>query len=185
MALSMRSKSEVWLVGQPIERIGGTKLPSICDVLRLFFFLHKEQRHPIREAARETVTEVKMFWEKARIPMSSHVHVREKMEKLFEAWKKLLKWRKWCSDPQIAKEKKFWKCFYDLFDITNSQMMDLSKLRRTEHFFVANGRRVGEDTLVELIFSWQQRRTESASEGKYWRSVGEKKKCWRRRWLPK
>ena len=50
--MATRSETEVFLIGHPPENFGGTKLPSNCKVLDVFFRLHNKEKKTICEAMR-------------------------------------------------------------------------------------------------------------------------------------
>lgn len=52
----------------------GSKLPSIQQVLAVFFYNMREVKHNINESSKLVITEVSIFWQKARIPIKAEQH---------------------------------------------------------------------------------------------------------------
>ncbi|KAG0724183.1 hypothetical protein GWK47_041150 [Chionoecetes opilio] len=71
--------------------ITGAKLPSRGDVLRRFFYAHKEEKKTVQQSAAEAAKEVLDFWTRARIPTIAETSVRRKITGLFDEWKILSK----------------------------------------------------------------------------------------------
>lgn len=149
-----RSQSTVFLVGEPIAEICGRKLPSIGDVIRRFFFIHRIDNRTIKEAAASVCRELQIFWQKARIPAKDKQHIISKVENLFSEWRKLLKGKCRRSQPQIMKESLFVAELDNLFDIAHADAMNLIRIDEDKLFLEAqreNGRRgfmAGEDTVL-------------------------------------
>ena len=146
-----RKDSEVWLIGQPIAKIEGRKLPSKNDVLRRLFHLIRTQGHSVRDASCSVMKEVMIFWEMARIPTVAGYNVVPKVEKEYEKWRILQKTKYRRSASQEAMEKKFQEELDDLFDIAHANA--LPQLTRTENFCWLNGREEDEGTWRESIKS--------------------------------
>ncbi|KAG0713118.1 hypothetical protein GWK47_016870 [Chionoecetes opilio] len=89
--MTTRKQTEVWLLGHSVPTITGAKLPSRGDVLRLFFYAHKEERKTVQQSAAEAAKEVLDFWTRARIPTIAETSVRRKITGLFDEWKILSK----------------------------------------------------------------------------------------------
>ncbi|KAG0693144.1 hypothetical protein GWK47_014247 [Chionoecetes opilio] len=88
--MTTRKQTEVWLLGHSVPTITGAKLPSRGDVLRRFFYAHKEEKTEQQSAA-EAAKEVLDFWTRARIPTIAETSVRRKITGLFDEWKILSK----------------------------------------------------------------------------------------------
>ncbi|GBP74683.1 hypothetical protein EVAR_58949_1 [Eumeta japonica] len=75
----MSSKSEEsGTVGQMAPNLSATKLPSIKEMLQLFFFYHKNENNKFtRDSATLTACNVLAIWEKAGVPTRLKKHVEE------------------------------------------------------------------------------------------------------------
>ncbi|KAG0728230.1 hypothetical protein GWK47_032935 [Chionoecetes opilio] len=91
--MTTRKQTEVWLLGHSVPTITGAKLPSRGDVLRRFFYAHKEEKKTVQQSAAEAAKEVLDFWTRARIPTIAETSVRRKITGLFDEWKILSKSR--------------------------------------------------------------------------------------------
>ncbi|KAG0711038.1 hypothetical protein GWK47_021527 [Chionoecetes opilio] len=89
--MTTRKQTEVGLLGHSVPTITGAKLPSRGDVLRQFFYAHKEEKKTVQQSAAEAAKEVLDFWTRARIPTIAETSVRRKITGLFDEWKILSK----------------------------------------------------------------------------------------------
>ncbi|KAG0710737.1 hypothetical protein GWK47_022207 [Chionoecetes opilio] len=89
--MTTRKQTEVWLLDHSVPTITGAKLPSRGDVLRQFFYAHKEEKKTVQQSAAEAAKEVLDFWTRARIPTIAETSVRRKITGLFDEWKILSK----------------------------------------------------------------------------------------------
>lgn len=90
-SICTRSKTDVWLVGQTLPVLLDTKLPSIKEVLQLFFYHKIERKQTVNASAEFTALEVLAVWEKASIPTRKKQYVKEKILKHFNQWQSLKK----------------------------------------------------------------------------------------------
>ncbi|KAG0699285.1 hypothetical protein GWK47_025831 [Chionoecetes opilio] len=107
--MTTRKQTEVWLLGHSVPNITGSKLPSRGDVLRLFFYAHKEEKKTVQQSAAEAAKEVLDFWTRARIPTIAETSVRRKITGLFEEWKILSKSKNNSAVTPAEKQKTFQK----------------------------------------------------------------------------
>lgn len=92
--LKMSSKilrQNIYLLGNFSTSLGGSKLPSKREVLRVLFFNLRVVKLDLRNSAKLVVEELSIFWEKARIPTKDKQHCINKLETLHSEWKSLLK----------------------------------------------------------------------------------------------
>lgn len=122
--LSSRQKEMVYLIGHMSHQITGSKLPSNCQVLRSLFYNIRQVKLNTREAARLTIQEVVIFWEKAKIPTKHFKDCVVKLEKLYEEWRKLQKnANRSKSTAQNKKVEAFKSTHDDLFDIAHQDAL--------------------------------------------------------------
>jgi hypothetical protein len=95
------------MIGQPIDKIRGRKLPSKGDVLRRLFFLMRTHKETLKQASSTVVQEVMSFWKMARIPTMIAYNVISKVMKEYDRWHILQKGSSQPSAPQIVREVKF------------------------------------------------------------------------------
>ena len=132
-----RSQSSVWLIGQPITVITGSKLPSRGDVLRRFFNLHKEQKKTTGESAAEVAKEVQEFWVRARIPTIAATSINRKILALFNEWKLLGKSKGNPGSAPSQKQKAFEERLPDLFDCAHAEALALMTIAEDKEFLLA------------------------------------------------
>lgn len=123
-SMSSRQKDTIFLIGHMSHQITGSKLPSNCQVLRSLFYNIRQVKLNNKEAARLTIKEVLIFWEKAKIPTKDVQHCVAKLEKMYAEWRKLQKSAKrTASATQTQKEKEFKSSFDDLFDVAHQDAL--------------------------------------------------------------
>ncbi|KAG0693132.1 hypothetical protein GWK47_027642 [Chionoecetes opilio] len=105
--MTTRKQTEVWLLGHSVPTITGAKLPSHGDVLRRFFYAHKEEKKTVQQIAAEAAKEVLDFWTRARIPTIAETSVRRKITGLFDEWKILSKSKNNSGVTPAEKQKTF------------------------------------------------------------------------------
>jgi len=66
--MTNRQNTNIWLTGQHLERITGSKLPSNGDILRRLLFLIRNEKKTVRESSSVIIQELLYFWKCARIP---------------------------------------------------------------------------------------------------------------------
>lgn len=142
-----------WLVGTAEESIGGDKLPSKRQCLRLFFHHHKTKK--VRDSAKCVVDEVVKFWGRARIKVKDHHHCVSAVISLFKQWESLKKNKKRDFPNERPQVKAFRESLDDLFDVAHAKALsDSSALQEDKDFLVAQrerGRRgymCGEDKIT-------------------------------------
>lgn len=104
MASSTRSTTYTWLIGHPVEKLTGSRLPSTQDVFRTFVYYHKIEKLSIHNSAVKSVEQVLVFWEKARIPTTEKYNAIKRLEKLFDKYQRLKKIK--VEDVKVSKR---WK----------------------------------------------------------------------------
>lgn len=119
MAKATRSQTELYLLGEFVTELTGSKLPSMRLALGFFLHRHLKLMETINEAKIETIEEIAKFRQKARIPTQEPKHCRTKLHKLFEGWRLLKKNKSRTAPTQRAKELAFVSQLEDLFDIAH------------------------------------------------------------------
>lgn len=135
-----RSKTDVWLVGQTLPALLQTKLPSIKEVLQLFFYHKIERKQTVSASAEFTALEVLAVWEKASIPTRKKQHVKEKILKYFNQWQSLKKNKenkKKRSESMQDKEKTWQITLEELFDIAHANALETMKIEEDKKFLLA------------------------------------------------
>jgi hypothetical protein len=67
--VTLRKEDEVYWLRRTMESLSGCKLPSDGDVLPVYLHRQREKGTMKHDAAGQTMQEVQVFGEKARIPM--------------------------------------------------------------------------------------------------------------------
>ncbi|XP_044597718.1 uncharacterized protein LOC123274232 [Cotesia glomerata] len=106
------------LIGVPIAKINGRKLPTIKEVLLLFFYHHKVLHLKVNESAKKTANIVQDCWKNLQILTSGLRNTINKILEFFKKWqllqcnKKRIK-----SQAQKQKEVSFETKIQQLFNI--------------------------------------------------------------------
>ena len=130
----IRKRNEIYLVGYVSQQITGCKLPSNHQVLKSLFYNMRIVGLGIKEAARLTVLEVFVFWEKGRIPCQLLKHCIPKVEKLYNEWRDLQKSASRKSKTQEEKVLQFTSKFDDLFDIATKDALSRMTIEEDREF---------------------------------------------------
>lgn len=124
MSMMSRQRDKLFLIGYMSHQITGSKLPSNCQVLRSLFYNMRQVKLNKREAARLTIKEVLVFWEKAKIPTREIKHCVLKLEELYDKLRKLQKnSSRSASATQNQKQEDFKLTFDDLFDVAHQDAL--------------------------------------------------------------
>jgi hypothetical protein len=79
MSRKLRADEQIFLIGSPSTQILDSKLPSIGQVLSVFFYNVRTVKLNTRESASIAVRECNIFWEKDRIPVRAVQHCINKL----------------------------------------------------------------------------------------------------------
>lgn len=163
--MSMRSnlRQNIYLIGNLDTQIYGNKLPSKQQVLRVLFFNIREVKLSVRESAKLVVNEVKIFWEKARLPTQQECRCVEKVVALHQKWAILQK--KAGKPSNFEREQAFCDDIKKLFDIAHGDILETVDDIRRE--FLENQRRenrIGYINNIEGIFERMEREEERQNQ---------------------
>src|SRR6476469_1983333 len=112
-----RSKSYIYLVGEPLEQFGNRVLPTASDVLKFYFHLHKKEKMSQKEAVKTVVRDICSIWAKAKVPTSEERNITRKLQTLLDSYRNLCRNKKRSGDAQFAREQAFRKSIKLLFDV--------------------------------------------------------------------
>lgn len=135
MTSTLRSESNVYLIGHYHSQITGSKLPSIGQILRVMFYAMRCVKLNVRESARLAIKEAMIFWEKARIPTQADFKCISKLEKIYHEWNSMKKRMNDNSNTQKQKENAFKEKLNDLFDI----IFDSTTTKRSPRLYDGHG----------------------------------------------
>lgn len=162
-AISLRSHTDIYLIGQPCMSILGTKLPSVGQVLRLFFFCIRDRGMEHDEGAYLTADAAMIFWRQAFIPTQDKSVVKKKIISLHGKWRALQRNMKRGGKTQKSNEESFTEELDELFDIAHADAFKMIKnpvdaeFLRLQRMKGRPGCMAGVD---EAEFSVQKRRAE-------------------------
>lgn len=160
------SASDIYLVGPAVEKIHFNRLPTIQQVLQLFFFIHKSSNAPIREKAALVATEVLHVWEKTGIPTCCVRSVVGRITNLHNEWIKVAKNKDRAgSAAQQDKERQFQNKISGLFDISNTK--NIESLSSPEIIFLEGQRRGCRRGLIRQTLEDHNESTERRAEEEF------------------
>lgn len=187
MADATRTITKLYLLDSYVENITGSKLPSNRQALGYFLFLHRQNKHPTKQAAALTIEKIFAFWNKANIPVRPKQHCVKKLETLFHKWQGLHKHAARKTSFQEMHEKAFTDCLEDLFDIAHADALNMITIDEDKQFLMAQrekGRRgcmykidgvlLKKNKMVKERFEKQRKRRlteEKAAEEAKWMAV--------------
>lgn len=129
-----RSRTAVWLIGQPEKDLPYSVLPTMGDVLRTFFHYHKSLKQTVPASANSTSGDLAHIWSKARIPMTYQPHIVSKLKAYVDEYNLIKKNKGRASDSQRAKENEFKAKMYLLFDIAHKDADTIIKIEEDKLF---------------------------------------------------
>lgn len=136
MALSCTLRSNIYLIGTEANQILGCKLPSNKQVLQVLFYNMRCVKLNLHESSRLVISEVLVFWQKARIPYRETQHCICKLEALYKEWRNLQKHCKRKTLKQEQNERNFKDKLENLFDIAHANALDLIKIEEDKQFLL-------------------------------------------------
>lgn len=134
---SLRDANYIYLVGHPSSQIVGSKLPSIQQVLSVFFYNMREVKLNINESSKLVIKEVSVFWQKARIPIKAEQHCISKLQKYYYEWRDLQKLQHRKTETQQKKNEQFISTLNDLFDIAQADALNIMKIEEDRSFLIS------------------------------------------------
>lgn len=137
--IKTRKRTEIWLIGYSCSELVQTKLPSVKEVMCLFFHYKNVVKHTNRESASLTASDVMTLWQKASIPTKEKQHVITKVLKYFKEWQNLKKNKENKSKRSAAikqKEDKWQSNLNVLFDIAHSNALNMITIEEDKQFLL-------------------------------------------------
>jgi hypothetical protein len=127
-----RSKTAIWLIGQPEPRLPERVLPITEQVLQTFY--HHLATTSVSQSLKLTIDELLSIWARARIPTALHQNITCKLRSLVDEYSLLKKNKSRDSDTQRCREEGFKTKLKLLFDISNKDAETLVKLEEDKLF---------------------------------------------------
>jgi len=131
-----RSKSYIHLIGEPLVMFGGRVLPTVNEVLRVYFHRHKKQCMSQKDAVKAVVMDICEIWCKARIPTCEERHIVRKFNTVLEDYRNLCRNKSRKGPAQIAREEAFQESIKHLFDISHHDALNIIKIEEDMRFLL-------------------------------------------------
>lgn len=128
MLSTTRAKSNVFLVGEPLQQFNGRMLPTSREVLQVYFYRHKLEKLSQKDAVRTVIKEVGEIWSRARVPTAAERNIIPKLESLLETYRNVCRNKGRQGPVQVAKETDFENLTKQLFDIAHHEAMEMIKI---------------------------------------------------------
>ena len=132
----MPLREKLFLIGYINNQITCSKLPSKSDCLKVLFYNMIITKLSINDSATLVIEECIMFWKKARIPTQEFHKCKEKLKKLYEEWKCLLKNKNKTNQSLKQKEQLFADSINDLFDIAHQNALNTIRIQEYKLFLI-------------------------------------------------
>uniref|UniRef100_A0A2S2PN24 Uncharacterized protein n=1 Tax=Schizaphis graminum TaxID=13262 RepID=A0A2S2PN24_SCHGA len=132
----MSSREKLFLIGYMNHQIIGSKLPSRGDCLKVLFFNMRITKLNLNDSASLVIEECIVFWKKARIPTQVPHRFKDKLKKLYEEWKGILKNKNKTNQTLKQKEQLFGDSMNDLFDIAHQDALNMISIQEDKLFLV-------------------------------------------------
>lgn len=134
--MKSRCRDKVFLIDYPAHQITGCKLPSNRQVLSTMFYNLRTVKLNVRDSATTSVDEVFVFWTKARIPTKQKRNVIVKLEKLYDDWRKMQKYKDRKTESARNAVKEFTLKLDDLFDIAHQDALAMMTSEEDKEFLL-------------------------------------------------
>ena len=105
--MTTRSKSALYLLGEPTTAVSSIRLASNGEALGLFCHHHLNLGLTTRQASSYVIEEVTKVWNIARIPTCRKDHAIAKLELLYKEWSTLKKHKTRQSEWHTSNETQF------------------------------------------------------------------------------
>lgn len=123
------------LVGNVCHQIVGAKLPSIRQVLQVFFHNMRYVKLACRKSAALAIDAVLIFWNQARIPTRDHPRCIDYLLKIYNEWKSHQKRNVYKMSNEIKlKYDNFVGNLDNLFDIAHADAMIMIRKEEDKAF---------------------------------------------------
>ena len=135
--LKKQHDDTVFLVGKCQKELRGSKLPSMQQVLQLYFYQTRVEKLPAKISTKRAVSAAIDFWKKVEIPTMTMISCENKLQKLYQEWR-LLQRKEHCpQEKHREKEKKFQEKIENfLFDIAAPNAVKIIKRQATKTFLL-------------------------------------------------
>lgn len=137
MARKLRSDTDYYLIGFEEYDILGAKLPTLRQVLKVFFFHHHTERQSLRESSKLAVQKVKSIWSKSGIKTREDKHCIDKLEAHYKEWQNMKKSKGRKTLRQSEIENAFIQKLEILFDIAHAKAIENCKFEEDKEFLIA------------------------------------------------
>ena len=127
-----RHDDDVWLVGPASSNIAGQRLPTIQQVLAVYFSCHTVDNRRVQKSLEFAVHAATTFWKNARIPVMDHSNCVRKLKVIVEMYAKVKKGR--YHQRNTTKEKEFREMICQLFDIAHHDAMTMITIDEDRQF---------------------------------------------------
>ena len=127
-----RSKTEIWLIGQPESRLPDRVLPNTEQVLQTLY--HHHATNSVFQSLKLTTDELLSIWACARIPTALHQNITCKLRSLVNEYNLLKKNKSRQSSAQRSREEEFKIKMKLLFDISHKDTETLMNIEEDKIF---------------------------------------------------
>lgn len=127
MSVKLRNDNNIFLIGYMETQILGSKLPSLRQILQVFFFNVRTVKLNVQSSANLVVRECMIFWENTRIPTRAIQHCVIKLIKMYNNWRDVQKSFTKIGEIYRKKENEFVTLLDSLYDIAHLDALKLMK----------------------------------------------------------
>lgn len=163
MTSKSRSSTYIWLIGQQIDKLNTTKLPTKKEAMCLFMYYKNTKNQTIREALTSCANDVLDVWCVAAIPTTQKCHVVEKLNELFTEWQNLKKSKGKKSKSSRDKEYNWEQKLDALLDIAHANANELITVEE-DKVFLQLQREGGKGKIMNIDKSYKKRQDEMAKK---------------------
>ena len=131
-----RSQTCLHLIGEPCEEFNGRNLPTVRDVLKVYFHQHKVLAVSQKEAINVVMQKVCEIWNKARVPTAENRNIVRKLENILDHYRNICRNKGRKTVSQHDKESEYEKSIDQLFDIAHCDAVNLMSIEEDKQFLI-------------------------------------------------
>ena len=163
-----RMQTDICLIGQPLASLVRSKLPSNGEILGRLFHLLRQEKRTLHDAVTVVDSEMMIFWNQARIPVTQSQHRIQRLKSLYEEWRRLGKSKSRITPAEEKRRTDFTNMLENLFDVAHVDSMKMLKNNDDKAFLIAqrkegrHGIMQGIDQKLTKAETSRQRRNEAS-----------------------
>lgn len=114
---------QYFLLGDPIDKISGSEMPTLQKMLQFFLFNHFQGGLSVKESLRTCIEEGIKVWNKMNVPIRRKDKILEKLTKEYNEWSSLDRNRHMDTHSMRARQRNFIEKLNEPFDVKPAESL--------------------------------------------------------------